>query len=86
MFCTTVIPLSDCLLIYLRSERSETLCNKTMICFTWLNKVASMIENRKCHIEGDEVALLYQQAYMAYKSCLNIIAEVYWLKIKTYNL
>ena len=25
-----------------------------------------------------------KQAYMAYKSRLNIIAEVYWLKIKTF--
>ena len=25
-----------------------------------------------------------KQAYMAYKSHLNIIAEVYWLKIKTF--
>ena len=24
-----------------------------------------------------------KQAYMAYKLCLNIIAEVYWIKIKT---
>ena len=24
-----------------------------------------------------------KQAYMTYKLCLNIIAEVYWLKIKT---